>query len=98
MVTIVNKTLVNNNSPFVFNLEPWMLKKSLSNHFFGQRLKKSFPGTENETVIVNARNPDQDVMRGNDLEIKSRSFSSYQTFIMKNSTTSLTLMIFFLTK
>jgi hypothetical protein len=71
----------------------------LSNHFFGQRLKKSFPGTENETVIVNARNPDQDVMLGNDLEIKSRSFSSYRTFIMKNSTTSLTCtLIFFLTK
>jgi hypothetical protein len=58
-----------------------MLKKSLSNHFFGQRLKKSFPGTENETVIVNARNPDQDVMRGNDLEIKSRSFIHFLTNI-----------------
>ena len=72
MVKIVGKTLVA-EKPFLCEIEPWMLTKSLSHHFLEQRSKRGFTGSSDEQIVlVNAKNPEVDFMRGRDLESLSR--------------------------
>jgi hypothetical protein len=71
MVKIVGKTLVADED-FQFELEPSMMTKSLAHHFFEQRKRKSYPGFDSQALLVNARNSQQDVIYGPDIEIKSR--------------------------
>lgn len=72
MAKIVGKTLVA-LKPFEFSLEDEMLKKSLTQHFLEQRSIRSYPGHLDQAVIVNARYPEVDCMRGRDVEGPSRS-------------------------
>ena len=72
MVKVVGKTLVA-DKPFDFSLEPRMLERSLTHHFLEQRSKRRYPGSLDQTVLVNARSPDKDCTIGRDIEDNSRS-------------------------
>jgi hypothetical protein len=76
MAQIVGKTLVAKR-PFHCEIEPWMLTKSLSHHFLEQRSKRRYPGFEDQIVLVNAKNPDVDFIRGRDMESLSRFKTHY---------------------
>ena len=78
MVKIVNKTLVCEKA-YNFEADPSVLTKSLAQHFFEQRLVRSLPGYEDEAKVVNARNPDRDLLCGHQLEGFSRYVLGLQT-------------------
>ena len=71
MVKIVGRTLMPDKD-FQFELEPSMMKKSLSHHFFEQRQERSYSGCESQALLLNARNPQDDVIYGPELELRSR--------------------------
>ena len=83
MATIVGKT-IHSTKPYSFSIEPWMFTKTLSHLFFEKQLEKQMAvkngqngvavDTDADVLLVNARNPTDDILRTPDLEILSRLF------------------------
>ena len=75
MVKIIGKTLFADHG-FPYTIDPLMLAKSLTHHLLEQRKARSYPGSGDECVIVNAKNPDVDVLKANEVEDLSRFLST----------------------
>ena len=83
MATIVGKT-IHSTKPYSFSIEPWMFTKTLSHLFFEKQLEKQLAvkngqngvavDTDADVLLVNARNPTDDILKTPDLEILSRLF------------------------